>query len=62
MSHAGSLFAKHALLQGGWARDVLLEWDEHGRLSAVRPASPAPAGVAVAGGPLLPGMYVPASA
>ena len=56
MSHAGSLFAEHALLPGGWARDVLLEWDEHGRLSAVRPASPAPAGVAVAGGPLLPGM------
>ena len=46
MSHAGSLFAEHALLPGGWARDVLLEWDEHGRLSAVRPASPAPAGVA----------------
>ena len=56
MSHAGSLFAEHALLPGGWSRDVLLEWDEHGRLSAVRPASPAPAGVAVAGGPLLPGM------
>jgi cytosine/adenosine deaminase-related metal-dependent hydrolase len=56
MSHAGSLFAAHALLPGGWARDVLLEWDEHGRLSAVRPASPAPAGVAVAAGPLLPGM------
>lgn len=56
MSQAGSLFAEHALLPRGWARDVLLEWDERGRLSAVRPASPAPAGVEVAAGPLLPGM------
>ena len=56
MSQAGSLFAEHALLPGGWSRDVLLEWDERGRMSVVRPASPAPAGVAVAAGPLLPGM------
>lgn len=56
MSHAGSLFAEHALLPGGWARDVLLEWDAQGCLSLVRPASPAPVGVTVAAGPLLPGM------
>ena len=56
MSNAGSLFAEHALLPNGWARDVLLEWDDQGCLSLVRPASPLPAGVLTAAGPLLPGM------
>jgi len=56
MTPTRSLFAGHALLPEGWARDVLLEWDEQGRLSLVRPGSTAPAGVPRAAGPLLPGM------
>jgi formimidoylglutamate deiminase len=56
MTQARSLFAQDALLPSGWARDVLLEWDDRGCLSAVRPGSAAPAGVPVAAGPLLPGM------
>jgi formimidoylglutamate deiminase len=32
---ARSLLARHALLPTGWARDVLLEWDEGGTLTAV---------------------------
>ncbi len=51
-----ALFAEHALLPGGWARDVLLEWDDQGCLCVVQPASAAPVGVARAVGPLLPGM------
>jgi hypothetical protein len=35
---------------------VLLEWDARGCLSLVQPASPGPAGVPVAAGPLLPGL------
>ena len=31
-----ALFATHALLPDGWARDVLLAWDETGRLTDVR--------------------------
>ena len=50
------LFAADALLPTGWARDVLLEWNAEGRLSAVTPDS-RPAGDApCAGGPVLPGM------
>jgi formimidoylglutamate deiminase len=56
MNHARSLFAEHALLPGGWARDVLLEWDSQGLLSLVQPDSTAPAGVTLAAGPLLPGL------
>ncbi|MCG2586281.1 formimidoylglutamate deiminase [Massilia sp. TS11] len=33
------LLARHALLPDGWQRDVLLEWDEGGSLTAVRPAA-----------------------
>jgi formimidoylglutamate deiminase len=51
-----SLFAQQALLPDGWARDVLLQWDEGGRLTAVDGGvKPAP-GVRRATGPLLPGM------
>nr|WP_315259897.1 formimidoylglutamate deiminase [uncultured Duganella sp.] len=42
------LFAHHALLPGGWTRDVLIEWDGGGAITAVTPAAVAPAGVAVA--------------
>ncbi|MBP7538217.1 MAG: formimidoylglutamate deiminase, partial [Ottowia sp.] len=52
---AGALFAEHALLPGGWARDVLLQWDATGRLLAVAPGS-APGSAPRTPGPLLPGM------
>ncbi len=51
----GSLFASDALLGVGWARDVLLEWDERGiftRVEAGQSRGAAPA----AAGPVLPGM------
>lgn len=51
-----ALFASHALLPAGWARDVLLEWDAGGTLRIVQPGSTAPADVERAAGPLLPGM------
>ena len=54
MTPAGSLFAHDALLPDGWAKDVLLAWDEQGCLSVVRPGSAAPAGVPVAAGILYP--------
>ena len=49
------LFAAHALLPTGWARDVLIAWDGAGRITAVTPDTTqgtAPA----APGPVLPGM------
>lgn len=51
-----ALFAAHAYLPQGWRRDVLLEWDDEGTLTAVTPDSPAPPGIARANGPLMPGM------
>ena len=53
---SGQLFADHALLPGGWARDVLLAWDAQGTLTAVDANARAPAEAARAAGPLLPGM------
>ena len=50
------LFAAHALLPTGWARDVLLQWNDAGTYTAVTPNSTAPAGVEQASGPLLPGI------
>ncbi len=50
------LFAPQALLPQGWADNVLLAWDADGMLTQVQADSTAPAGVARAGGPLLPGM------
>lgn len=55
MTPTSSLFAAHALLPMGWAHDVLLTWDAAGRLTAVTPTASAPAGVAVAPGPVIPG-------
>ena len=52
----GALFAPQALLPGGWARDVLLEWDATGLLTAVTPSAQPPRGTPVAPGPLIPGM------
>ncbi|MGJ7918759.1 formimidoylglutamate deiminase [Massilia sp. LXY-6] len=50
-----ALFARHALLPEGWRADVLLEWDERGDLSSVRPGADALAGVEKADY-VLPGM------
>lgn len=52
----GALFAPQALLPCGWARDVLLEWDAAGQLTAVTPGAHPPRGTPVAPGPLIPGM------
>ncbi|WHZ09856.1 MAG: Formiminoglutamic iminohydrolase [Burkholderiaceae bacterium] len=51
-----ALFTADALLPAGWARNVLLEWDAAGRFTQVRTDAPAPAGVPVAAGPVLPGL------
>jgi formimidoylglutamate deiminase len=51
-----SLLAAHALLPTGWARDVLLQWDAAGTLSAVAPDASAAADVARAPGPVIPGL------
>ncbi|MHA7234875.1 formimidoylglutamate deiminase, partial [Burkholderia pseudomallei] len=50
------LFAEQAYLPGGWRRDVLLRWNAAGALVDVSADAAAPAGVARANGPLLPGM------
>src|SRR3989344_5265107 len=50
------LFAPNALLPTGWARNVLLQWDEAGRLCTVAPDAVVPQGTPVAPGPVLPGM------
>lgn len=50
-----SLFADHALLPAGWARDVRLTWDAAGRLTAVQ-AGAAPGSAPRAPGVLLPGL------
>ena len=50
-----SLFASHALLAGGWARDVLLEWDDRGVLTRAD-AGQSRGSARLAAGPVLPGM------
>ena len=50
------LFAADALLPDGWAEDVLLAWDDAGRLVRVQAGGEAPAGAPTASGPVLPGM------
>src|SRR4051812_34960116 len=50
-----TLFASDALLAGGWARDVLLEWDDRGVLTRAE-AGQTRGSAAVAAGPVLPGM------
>ncbi|OZI77652.1 formimidoylglutamate deiminase [Bordetella genomosp. 12] len=50
-----ALFAAHALLPDGWARDVRLEWDAAGRLTSVQAGVSAGA-TPRADGPLLPAM------
>ena len=50
------LFAAHALLPQGWARDVLVAWNDAGTLTEVSAAAAAPADAQRASGPLIPGM------
>jgi formimidoylglutamate deiminase len=50
-----ALFARHALLPGGWRKDVLLQWDDRGNLSAVQADAVAAAGIPAVGY-VLPGM------
>jgi formimidoylglutamate deiminase len=52
---ARRLFAADALLPDGWARNVLIEWNAAGQLANVTPDAAAPAGVAHAAGPVIPG-------
>jgi len=51
-----SLYAEYAFLPEGWRQNVLLQWHADGALSSVTPDTQAPAGVAKAHGPVLPGM------
>jgi formimidoylglutamate deiminase len=50
------LFAAHALLPTGWARNLLLGWDEAGRLCRVDADATPPVDVPHVAGPLIPGM------
>lgn len=50
-----ALFAETALLPEGWARDVRLEWDASGYITAAVPNA-APEGAERAAGPVVPGM------
>lgn len=50
-----SFFAANALLPSGWARDVVIEWDEAGTITSVE-AGQSARGHARAAGPLLPGI------
>ncbi|HEX2886477.1 formimidoylglutamate deiminase [Vineibacter terrae] len=51
-----ALFARDALLPMGWSRDVLLCWDDAGKLTRVASGMAPQAGAAIARGPLIPGM------
>ena len=50
------LFAEHALLPNGWARDVLLQWNAQGQWQAIKTACAPDPQVPRATGPVLPGM------
>jgi formimidoylglutamate deiminase len=50
------LFAEHALLPNGWARDVLLQWNAQGQWQAIKTGLAAGPQVLRATGPVLPGM------
>lgn len=51
-----TLFAADALLPGGWAKNVLLSWDDAGQLTQVQSAAQPALGAQVANGPVIPGM------
>ena len=50
------LLADHALLPAGWARNVLLQWNDDGQLTQVQANAQASADAMRSSGPLLPGM------
>ncbi|MFT3663982.1 formimidoylglutamate deiminase [Piscinibacter sp.] len=50
------LHAEHALLPEGFAAEVLLAWDEQGRLTTVRPGAAKPEGVERIEGLIVPGL------
>ncbi|PUE62514.1 formimidoylglutamate deiminase [Limnohabitans sp. 2KL-17] len=50
------LFAEHALLPTGWARDVLLQWTPQGQWHAIVAGQTPTADVPRAPGPVVPGM------
>lgn len=56
MTMTHSLFAPHALLTTGWADNVLLQWDEQGRLIQVQAHSTPDTTVPTATGPVVPGL------
>lgn len=51
-----TLFAADALLPSGWAKNVLLAWDDAGQLTQVQADAARPSGASTAPGPLIPGM------
>ncbi len=51
-----ALFAEHALLPDGWARNVRLAWNSSGVLTEVSKGTAPQAQLARAGGPVLPGV------
>ena len=51
-----TLFAADALLPTGWAKNVLLAWDDAGRLTQVQSDAPRPSAAPTVRGPLIPGM------
>ncbi len=51
-----SLFAEHALLPTGWARDVLLSWNDQGVITGATAQTTCPEGAVRAAGPVVPGM------
>jgi len=50
------LHASDALLPGGWARDVILQWDACGRYTRVEPGATPPPHAPRASGPVIPGL------
>jgi len=55
-SSSSALFAAHALLPAGWARDVQLVWDARGVLTEVRAGTQPDPASRHATGPVVPGM------
>ena len=54
---SAQLFAQDALLPGGWKRNVLIEWNALGQFTRMQADLPSrPKNVAVANGPVIPGM------
>jgi formimidoylglutamate deiminase len=51
-----TLFAADALLPEGWARNVLLTWNDAGQLTQVQSGAQRPADTQAANGPVIPGM------